>query len=555
MKPNLLIVEDDPLQNELLQVFATSVGYDARAAFTATEALALFDEDAPDIVLLDYELPDMLGKDLVTTMRQRMVGRWLPILFLSAHNELRIQQECLQAGGDDFIAKPVNLTILESKLKAMGRVATMQKTIVEQNQALSSHISRANQEGETARYLYERLTRARSKPIPFFQQALIPTESFSGDLIIVNQGSNGHYYAVVADATGHGLSAAIGLIPMTQVFRAMSQKGHNVSAIVTEMHKQLRAYTPSYRFIAAVVLEIDPSNHSLSIWNGGMPDAIVFSATHRTLHHLRSRHLPLGVEGSQGFSADVEHYVYGEGEQLFCCSDGLLEASNSNREPLCWQDIERLLLDSPNELVLDLLIGRLKAHIQQETPVDDVALLLATLPDPKTEASTSRSAVDMVIPESRWAMTFSGPMLRRFDPVPLAIEWLGRANLNASALSRAHTILMELVTNAIDHGLLSLNSGMKEQPDGFVHYLHARHQRLNELQNGEIELILDLVRESTSYLLRIEVRDSGQGYSETNDSPFSPLQKSGRGLRLVRRMSRSMNVIAPGNRITVEMTI
>ena len=104
---NVVVVEDDPAQ---AQLFATWLGQlNARVSICATagqarEALAI---ETPDLVLLDVDLPDVDGYALARLMRQDPRLALVPIVFLTARHSLADEMEGLRAGGDDFLAKPV----------------------------------------------------------------------------------------------------------------------------------------------------------------------------------------------------------------------------------------------------------------------------------------------------------------------------------------------------------------------------------------------------------------------------------------------------------------
>ena len=544
---SILIVEDDPLQNQLLTAFIESQGHIVRSAYNGSDAESLFNAHAPDIIFLDYELPDTNGQVLLRRLRDQ-ASRWLPIVFLSAHSAPDIQRQCLMTGADDFISKPFDFPLLEAKLTAVVRVAQLQKHIHWQNGALSMHVSRAQEENEAAKYLYDRLIRGHQVSPSFCEQRVIPAEGFSGDLLAFNKGPNGHFYWLLADATGHGLTAAISLIPVTQVFYAMTQKGHHLSAIMAEMHRQLRRYTPAHRFVCATAVAIDPAHNNLMIWNGGMPDVYVFN-TQGIQHRLFSRHMPLGLQGPSGFDDTVEHHTYSTGARLFACSDGLPEACNVNEESFGESRLLSTLLIPDRHCDLSDMYRALAEFLGDQKPLDDIALLLVTLPEQAHTLTEHTNATDVSLLQAcRWQIQLSGAHLKAVDPIPMAVAWLEQMHIRGGKFAFAHTVLQELVSNAIDHGLLRLSSALKEGDDGFSRYLEARQERLNQLQDGELFIQLELAPLPSSWSLRIHIKDSGEGYAfATHPTSENTAKRHGRGLLLVHSLSTAVKIIAPGN--------
>jgi len=382
---------------------------------------------------------------------------------------------------------------------------------------------------------------------------VFPAEGFSGDLLAFNEGSNGHFYWLLADATGHGLTAAISLIPVTQVFYAMTQKGHNLSAIVAEMHRQLKRYTPSHRFVCATAIQVDPAHCSLSIWNGGMPDVLLISEDNQLLTRLFSKHMPLGLQGPNGFDANVEHYAYQAGTRLFASSDGVVEAADAHDE--CWGEkrLESLLLKN----IAELSIGHIRIELDRflgDVPAqDDIALLLINLPGPQQQSSAIEKQTDASqLAECAWKMELQGKHLRTVDPIPLAMTWLEHVHIYGNTRAIAHSVIQELVSNAIDHGLLELSSALKDGVDGFSRYLEARQERLSRLAHGQLFIQLQIVQQNQQWHLQILVRDSGNGY-DTADTQHAALdaegltRKYGRGLALVRALSSHIEISPAGN--------
>ena len=83
-----------------------------------------------------------------------------------------------------------------------------------------------------------------------------PTENFSGDVVAATRGPGGDLYALLADATGHGLGAAICTVPVLSVFYALSASDASLARIVYEVNRQLQATLPVSHFVAASMLRM-----------------------------------------------------------------------------------------------------------------------------------------------------------------------------------------------------------------------------------------------------------------------------------------------------------
>lgn len=112
----ILIVDDEPRNRRLLEVFLTAEGYKSLHAGSGQEALALAAAERPNLVLLDLMMPDMDGFQMVQHLKESLATRSIPIIIVSALDDLAARQRVLASGADDFVAKPVNRWELSLRL-------------------------------------------------------------------------------------------------------------------------------------------------------------------------------------------------------------------------------------------------------------------------------------------------------------------------------------------------------------------------------------------------------------------------------------------------------
>ena len=115
----LLVVDDEPNIRDLLASSLRFAGYDVLSAGDGTEALRLATTEKPDLVILDVMLPDMDG--FTVTRKLRASGIDMPILFLTAKDDMRDKVEGLQACGDDYVTKPFGLEEVVARINAILR--------------------------------------------------------------------------------------------------------------------------------------------------------------------------------------------------------------------------------------------------------------------------------------------------------------------------------------------------------------------------------------------------------------------------------------------------
>ena len=120
-KTTILIADDEPNQLELMAFNLKSSGFICIKARNGEEALELIEENSPDLVILDWMMPNMSGIDLCRTLRSRPETKQLPIIILSARSEDSDKSLGLDTGADDYISKPFSPKELISRVNALLR--------------------------------------------------------------------------------------------------------------------------------------------------------------------------------------------------------------------------------------------------------------------------------------------------------------------------------------------------------------------------------------------------------------------------------------------------
>ncbi|WP_377157955.1 diguanylate cyclase [Roseateles sp. UC29_93] len=122
----ILVVDDQASTRGFLCRQLQAIGHHTLEADGGDSALARFDGDHPDLVLLDVEMPDHDGYWVASQMRAHENGGWTPIIFLSSRDRDQDLWQGIESGGDDYLVKPVSNTVLQAKLRAMQRLRRMQ---------------------------------------------------------------------------------------------------------------------------------------------------------------------------------------------------------------------------------------------------------------------------------------------------------------------------------------------------------------------------------------------------------------------------------------------
>ena len=404
-----------------------------------------------------------------------------------------------------------------------------------------------------------RITDAQNTQDPAVRSQINPATLYSGDIILVSRTPAGNLHIMLADAVGHGLIAAMNLLPLSQIFNAMSKKGFSVSRIAEELNYQIHRLMPIDRFIGAVLVSIDFRHRAIAVWNGGVPAAVLVHTDGAILHKWPSRNLPLGILGEDEFSSEIEVFNYEHDCQLFLFSDGLLEAESPDGEQFGMERIRQLLRDTKPDCRFETLMRLLERHLGGQPAHDDVSLVMANIAVVNTQvelAKPLRASRDDAISGSYWSIAISlgADELKYLDAVYWVTQMVGKISATSEHYSRLYVILNELFNNALDHGVLQLDSSIKHGSDGFEKYLHLREEKLSTLTTGSIEIEIEKVIIEGHDGVRIHLVDSGNGfdYSSIEDLAHENIEKRqyGRGLALVRSMAHKLVYSGKGNEVT-----
>ncbi|GAA5315581.1 MAG: hypothetical protein AseanaTS_07860 [Candidatus Pelagadaptatus aseana] len=135
---DILVVEDSTSLRATMSHIIKEAGHTALQAESAEQALALLKEQSPDMILMDVELPGMDGFEATRHARKHLGDNWIPIVFLTGKSSDQDYLRGIEAGGDDYIIKPVSAVILKAKISAMGRIVEMRNQLQKLNQELEA---------------------------------------------------------------------------------------------------------------------------------------------------------------------------------------------------------------------------------------------------------------------------------------------------------------------------------------------------------------------------------------------------------------------------------
>lgn len=554
----ILIADDSASDRLLLATIIARQGHRVLSAATGSEAVALFEAERPQLVLMDAMMPVMDGFEAARRIK-RMAGESLvPIIFLTSLTEGEALTRCVEAGGDDFISKPYSPVVLAAKINSMNRLRLLQETILRQRDQITRHHEYLLNEQRVAKAVFDQVAHSGCLSAANIRYLQSPYALFNGDLMLAAHTPAGQMHVLLGDFTGHGLPAAVGAMPLADVFYGMTAKGFGLAEILREMNAKLKRILPVDMFCCAVLLCVDLQHQQVEVWNGGLPDGYLLRGEGVEFLPLPSRHLPLGVLSVTAFDARTEVYPLAPGERIFLLSDGVLDTVNRWDEMFGVQRLRQVLAANrdPQLLIQEILqaLNDFGGKARDDVSMLEIIADPAALSVPPTlvySDSGSSSPLD-------WSVNFEfrASTLKRFNPLPYVLQLLLEVHGLRAQSGALHSVLGELYSNALEHGVLGLDSALKHDAAGFARYYEQRAQRLAALQSGFIRLRLRIEPEGEGGRLTVEVEDSGQGFDphKVLAMPLALDSLYGRGVRLVCELSQQARWSTDGRVACVEFS-
>lgn len=326
----ILLADDNEANLLLLGAVLTRAGHIVKSVRSGEEAIASYQAQLPDLVLMDVMMPGIGGIEATRRIRALGSSRWVPIIFVSALNHRDDMVRGLEAGGDDYLTKPVDIVLLLAKINAMQRIAVLEYKLRVSNLKLQSYRDKSERDLDMARELIEQMASVSSAQLDNVELWLQAAANLGGDLLLTQQFMQEKEYLLLADAMGHSLSAAFPLVPLVQAFSDMTRAGLPVSDIVQEMNERLCKLLPVGNFVAVTLVGWDRNGKTLEIWNGGNPPALLSDKAGGVIRQFRSRHMALGIRHGDEFDAGTEIVKWDDECRLTLYSDGLADAKNES---------------------------------------------------------------------------------------------------------------------------------------------------------------------------------------------------------------------------------
>jgi CheY-like chemotaxis protein len=539
-----LIVDDDQANRFILKILLEQYDYRIVEASNGQEAIDQYHKEKPNIIFMDAIMPVMNGYDATIQIKAAAGSNFLPVIFLTAMSDEESIAKCIEVGGDDFMIKPYDPFLLRTKIQVMHRIASL-------NRKVQGMYSMMNREQEIAEAFLVNAIQGQNVESVYLKTSIRPADTFSGDMVLSAYSPSRDLFVMIGDFTGHGLSAALGAMPVSDVFRAMTKKGFGAGDILMALNRKLNKLLPTGIFFGVQLIVISHNLEFATVYNAGMPDVLIVDGkTNKIKHTLKSRGLPLGVIAHIDPKEIGEQVAISNNSKILMFSDGLTEARNAQDEAFGEDRLAYGIAEATENNLFEHIFCLLDSFCGDLTQADDVTLVeISCVPDilPVFDASAPKKLSKA---KGEWDLSFKfhGERLLETDPVPILVGYIMELEGIKSERQSIYTVLTELYLNALDHGVLGLNSSLKSDPNGFTQYFADRESKLLSLKTGFVQFDLSCRQCDGFRDITVRIEDSGDGFDYKNyKPPENEAALSGRGIVLVKAFCQSLTYEGNGN--------
>lgn len=561
----ILLVDDDADDAAALAGTLHAFGHVVVLCRDGRDALERCAQQHYDLVIAEAQAPEIGGFVLAEKIRKLAAPRWQPVIVVSHATDAAPHVKASAAGCDAYLAKPVDGALLGARLDAIARLTRMQEEAEGQRTRISAYLAAEEADLRMARHLIEHqlasdgCCQPHDPAVQYWRRS---SPRLGGDMLAVGRTPNGVLHVLLADAKECGLSAYVSLLPIVIPFQRMTEKGFPLASIVRELNAKVRQALPPERKVAAQLVTVDSREDIVGVWNGGLPPTFILDGFGHHFQEFSLCHPPLGTLDDAAFDDRIELHAFSPGEQLVMCTDGLLESTGLGGKRFGEQGLADTLVGQPRSRRLGEVVASIEAHLGGAELADDITLVLV---DCEKEAGTPPPFRPHAVPAHQsgsWSfeIRLGATELGRLDVVPLLLHVVGQFQTSAEFSGKMFIVLSELFNNALDHGILRLDSCLKHAPDGMEAWLQLREERLAAPHEGEIRLAIEQFVENDRIWLRLLCQDSGPGFAVADvlaaikarhaDGRLDTLPY-GRGLLLLQSIAHSVDFGAQGNCVTV----
>ncbi len=405
---NILIVDDNENNRELLSRQLKKEGYTFAQASGGRQALGMIGTGDYDLVLLDLLMPELNGYQVLEELKANSLWQHIPVIMISALDELDSIIKCIEIGAEDYLPKPFNPILLKARIGASLEKKRLRDLERQYLQQVEEYSQKLNQDLEIGRTMQQNFLPANLLDIPGWKFASFfkPARQVAGDFYDMFELQENNIGLVIADVCDKGVGAALFMALFRSLIRIFSSENklednlenlflasqpptngwlgeHNTNLAhfqalqsvaltnnyVAENHGDLGMFATLFFGI------LEPKTGLLTYINGGHEPLFILNAEGKIKQQLHSTGPAVGMLPYINFN--IQQLYLQSGDILFGYTDGVTEARSINREFFTDKRLEVLLRQSGSSAieVINHVSRNLLDYIGEADQFDDITML------------------------------------------------------------------------------------------------------------------------------------------------------------------------------------
>jgi len=555
-----LIADDDLTNLMVLSKFLEKLGFEVIQSADGKKAIEDFVKYSPDIVFMDIMMPELNGYEATTQIKYLCQSNFIPVIFLTALNRPEELAKAVTAGGDDFLTKPIDMTILKSKIHSMERIRDLYRKVQNLNRTLQNADELANKVFDLA--VFDKNIEIESIKTWFHN-----ANKFNNDLFLLCHTPSNGINILFGHFNVQGLASAVGALPASEVFRSMSKKGFAPHSIIQKINAKLYDLLPNGITLSMIFINIDENLKHAKICNFNMADVYFISdREEKIIHKYSGKKDAIGQTPRYSRNVELDRVDINEHTRILLTNSNIYDIKNNDGVDYKEKFESAIEKGIANHEILDTVKSDILDHIAETEFSNNISFIeipcsMQLISNKNTlekeiesrKISHHPNETTLTSNKIKFNLQVNGSYIKAIDPVPTLLNNLESVTNIDKQHEALFTILTELYLNALDHGLLKLSSQLKKSDDGFGKYYQERDAALSKLDGGFIRFDLSLDFDESKYYLTIVVEDSGNGFDTTSVNSNKPNNEEpiGRGITLLKGLCENVSYNDIGNQVEV----
>jgi sigma-B regulation protein RsbU (phosphoserine phosphatase) len=320
-KGAILVVDDDQLNRMVMGKYLENEGHQVFFAINGVDALKKLANQTFDMLLLDIEMPEMDGYEVLEHMLGDSILRDIPVIVTSAIEQIDSVVRCIEMGAEDYLPKPVDRVLLKARIDA----SLEKKHLRDQQSKLLNQLER---EMDIARETQLSILPAHlPEPEGFRLGAkMIPARAVGGDFYDVIDLGDQRWGVVIGDVADKGLPAALFMTLTYSLLRAEASRGTPPQQALLNVNRTLMALNSASMFVTILCGVLDCKQGNFSFARAGHPAPLVLTSSGELIKIPLNRSHAIGL--FEEIAVDAQSFPVPKGGLILIYSDGLSEASN-----------------------------------------------------------------------------------------------------------------------------------------------------------------------------------------------------------------------------------